>query len=69
MHFSRDGQQWRLVRHFQLPSEPKMRLGFTAHTDSDHPFIAGFSEIVYRPTAPPNMRQLNSADLSGPGAQ
>jgi regulation of enolase protein 1 (concanavalin A-like superfamily) len=69
MHFSRDGQQWRLVRHFQLPSEPKMRLGFAAHTDSDHQFIADFSEIVYRPTTPPNMRQLSSADLSEPAAR
>jgi hypothetical protein len=67
MHFSRDGKQWRLARHFQLPSEPKLRLGFAAHTDSNRQFVADFSEIVYRPTAPPNMRQLNSADFSGPG--
>lgn len=69
MHFSRDGQKWRLARHFQLPSEPEMRLGLTAHTDSNHQFVADFSEIVYRPAAPPNMRQLNSADLSGPNAR
>lgn len=67
MHFSRDGLQWRLARHFQLPSEPKLRIGFAAHTDSNHQFVAGFSEIVHRPTAPANMRQLNFADLSGPG--
>ena len=66
MHFSRDGLQWRLARHFQLPSEPKLRIGFAAHSDSDQ-FAASFSGIVYRPTAPANMRQLNSADLSGPG--
>lgn len=65
MHFSRDGQQWRLARHFQLPSEPKLRIGFAAHSDSDHSFSASFSEIVYRPTAPANMRQLHSADLGG----
>ena len=65
MHFSRDGQQWRLARHFQLPSEPKLRIGFAAHSDSDHPFSVSFSEIVYRPTAPANMRQLHSADLGG----
>ena len=66
MHFSRDGLLWRLARHFQLPSEPKLRIGFAAHSDSDQ-FAASFSEIVYRPTAPVNMRQLNSADLGRPG--
>ena len=66
MHFSRDGKQWRLARHFQLPSEPKLRLGFAAHTDSKGQFAADFSDIVYRPAAPANMRQLNSADLGGP---
>ncbi len=66
MHFSRDGKQWRLARHFQLPSEPKLRIGFAAHTNDNQQFAASFSEIVYRPTAPANMRQLNSADLSGP---
>jgi len=66
MHFSRDGKQWRLARHFELPPEPKMRIGFAAHSDSNQ-FVASFSEIVYRPSAPANMRQLNSADLSGPG--
>jgi len=65
MHFSRDGQQWRLARHFQLPPELKLRLGFTAHTDSNRQFAADFSEVVYRPIAPLNMRQLNAADLSG----
>lgn len=67
MHFSRDGRLWRLARHFQLPSEPKMRIGFAAHSDSNLQFVASFSEIVYRPTAPPNMRQLSSADFSGTG--
>jgi len=66
MHFSRDGQQWRLARHFQLPPELKLRLGFAAHTDSKGQFAADFSDIVYRPAAPANMRQLNSADLGGP---
>jgi len=68
MHFSRDGKQWRLARHFQLPAEPKLRIGFAAHSDS-YQFVASFSEIVYRPTAPPNMRQLNSADLDFPGVR
>lgn len=67
MHFSRDGVQWRLARHFQLPSEPKLRIGFAAHSDSNPAFVAGFSEIVYRPAAPSNMRQLDSADLGAPG--
>jgi len=68
MHFSRDGKQWRLVRHFQLPSELKLRIGFAAHSDSNQ-FAASFSEIVFRPTAPSDMRQLTSADLSGPSVR
>jgi hypothetical protein len=69
MHFSRDGQHWRLARHFQLPSEPRLRIGFAAHSDSNSQFAASFSEIVYRPTAPANMRQLNLTDLGGTSAR
>lgn len=69
MHFSRDGKQWRLARHFQLPPEPKLRIGFAAHTNDNQQFAASFSEIVYRPTAPANMRQLNSDDVSGPNGR
>jgi hypothetical protein len=65
MHFSCDGLQWRLARNFQLPSEPKLRIGFAAHTNANNQFVAGFSEIVYRPSAPANMRQLSLTDLSG----
>ena len=28
MHFSHDGKQWQLARHFQLPPEQKLRIGF-----------------------------------------
>ena len=69
MHFSRDGKQWRLARHFQLPPVPKLRIGFAAHTNDNLQFAASFSEIVYRPTAPANMRQLNSTDLVGPNGR
>lgn len=64
MHFSRDGQQWRLVRHFQVPFGAKLRVGFTAHTFSNKQFSAGFSEIVYRATAPENMRQLKPSEVA-----
>jgi regulation of enolase protein 1 (concanavalin A-like superfamily) len=64
MHFSRDGQQWGLVRHFQVPFGAKLRVGFTAHTFSNKQFSAGFSEIVYRATAPENMRQLKQSEIA-----
>jgi|GEM_PF-989686 regulation of enolase protein 1 (concanavalin A-like superfamily) len=63
MHFSRDGVQWRLARHFQLQTSSKLRLGFAAHTVSNPHFAATFSEIVYRASAPKNMRQLEPADV------
>ncbi|HLV87707.1 MAG TPA: DUF1349 domain-containing protein [Candidatus Sulfotelmatobacter sp.] len=66
MHFSRDGQQWRLARHFQLLATAKVRVGFTAHTESNPHLAAEFSEIVYRDHAPRNMRQLELADDSTP---
>ncbi len=66
MHFSHDGKQWQLARHFQLPPEQKLRIGFAAYSDSNQ-FAASFSEIIFCPTAPPNMHQLTSADLGEPG--
>lgn len=63
MHFSRDGVQWRLARHFQMPASDNLRVGFTAHTFSNQHFAAVFSDVVYRPTPPKNLRQLDPADF------
>ena len=63
MHFSRDGQQWRLARHFQLSTPVGARVGFAAHTESNSHFASEFSEIVYRAKAPKSMRHLQPEDL------
>lgn len=66
-HFSRDGRDWRLVRHFDMPVGSRIQIGFTAQTphisaftqaDVKAQFAALFSEIRYAATAPKDMRQL-----------
>jgi regulation of enolase protein 1 (concanavalin A-like superfamily) len=64
LHFSRDGQQWRLVRHFEMPFGPGVRVGFAAHSDAPNHFSASFSEITYRAAAPKEMRQLQPAEVA-----
>jgi regulation of enolase protein 1 (concanavalin A-like superfamily) len=68
-HFSRDGRDWRLVRHFDMPIGSRTRIGFTAQTPhmaffaqagEKAQFAAQFSEIRFVPTAPKDMRQLEA---------
>jgi regulation of enolase protein 1 (concanavalin A-like superfamily) len=64
LHFSRDGREWRLVRHFEMPFGPGVRVGFAAHSDAPNHFSATFSEITYRAMAPKDMRQLQPAEVA-----
>jgi hypothetical protein len=64
LHFSRDGQQWRLVRAFQMTFGPGLRVGFAAHTNDNSHFAATFSEITYHASAPKNMWDLVPADVA-----
>jgi hypothetical protein len=59
-HFSRDGQEWRLVRHFELQIGSKAQIGFAAHTGGKPEFPVQFSEIRFAASAPGNMRQLET---------
>jgi hypothetical protein len=68
-HFSRDGRDWRLVRHFDMPIGSRTQVGFTAQTPhiasfeqvgEKATFAAQFSEIRFVPTAPKDMRQLEA---------
>jgi regulation of enolase protein 1 (concanavalin A-like superfamily) len=63
-HFSRDGRQWKLARHFRMEFGESAQLGFAVHTPRKDGFSAEFSEIGYRGQAPRNMRQLEAADLA-----
>jgi len=63
MHFSRDGKQWRLARHFSMDFAPGLRVGFAVHTRANQHFSAAFSEMALRAGAPKNMRQINPEDL------
>jgi regulation of enolase protein 1 (concanavalin A-like superfamily) len=69
-HFSRDGRDWRLVRHFDMPIGSRTQIGFTAQTPhmasfaragETAQFAAQFSEIRFVPTAPKDMRQLEAS--------
>jgi len=62
-HYSRDGKQWRLVRHFRMAFGDAAQVGFAVHGSRGDGFEAAFSEILYRAVAPKNMRQLDAADL------
>jgi hypothetical protein len=64
LHFSRDGQQWRLVRAFQMSFGPGLRAGFTSHTLANSQLAATFSEITYHAGAPKDMWQLEPADVA-----
>jgi regulation of enolase protein 1 (concanavalin A-like superfamily) len=68
-HFSRDGRDWRLVRHFDMPIGSRTQVGFTAQTphmtsfaqtSEKVPFSAQFSEIRFVASAPRDMRQLET---------
>jgi regulation of enolase protein 1 (concanavalin A-like superfamily) len=69
-HFSRDGRDWRLVRHFDMPIGSRTQIGFSAQTPhissfaqtgEKAQFAAQFSEIRFVATAPKDMRQLEVA--------
>ena len=68
-HYSRDGHDWRLVRHFDMPIGSRTRVGFTAQSPhfasfaqagEKADFDALFSEIRFIPAAPKDMRQLEA---------
>jgi uncharacterized protein len=63
LHFSRDGREWRLARHFEQAFADTLKVGFAAHSDANPHFVVSFSEIAYRPAAPHNLRQLEADDL------
>jgi regulation of enolase protein 1 (concanavalin A-like superfamily) len=68
-HFSRDGRDWRLVRHFDMPIGSRTQIGFTAQTPhmtsfaqtgEKVQFSAQFSEIRFVASALRDMRQLET---------
>jgi regulation of enolase protein 1 (concanavalin A-like superfamily) len=68
-HFSRDGRDWRLVRHFDMPIGSRTQIGFSAQTPhmaafaqtgEKVQFAAQFSEIRLAASAPRDMRQLET---------
>lgn len=63
LHFSRDGRAWRLVRHFEQSFDDTLKVGFTAHSETNPHFVASFSEIGYRPAAPHNLRQIEPGEI------
>jgi regulation of enolase protein 1 (concanavalin A-like superfamily) len=61
--FSRDGREWRMVRHFRMAISDAARVGFAAHDSRGDGFSATFSEIAYISHAPKSVRELELSDL------
>jgi uncharacterized protein len=57
-HWSKDGKSWKLARHFSLESSDRMHVGFEVQTYPQTEFTGRFSEIVFKPVAPEDMRAL-----------
>lgn len=58
-HYSNDGINWELVRHFRLDyPDSNMMIGFAVHCYASKMFSANFSEIIYSGRELNNMRKL-----------
>lgn len=51
-HWSRDGKQWRMVRHFRFAADGPLRLGFAVHAVDKAGLAARFSEVRFEAKAP-----------------
>jgi regulation of enolase protein 1 (concanavalin A-like superfamily) len=59
-HYSPDGKQWELIRHFRLELKPGFRIGFAAHGSTGDGFAATFSDVTYSTPPPSSIRQLEA---------
>lgn len=57
--YSADGQKWKMIRHFNLQTSGKIKVGFAAHGSRGEGFTGIFSEIKYQDGALDDMRDLN----------
>ena len=56
MHWSPDGQQWQMVRDFNLKGRGPLQAGFAVHGSRGEGTWAEFTEIRYTDSAPDDMR-------------
>jgi len=59
-HYSPDGRNWRLIRHFNLALAGEPKVGFAVHGSMGKGTRGVFSEITFSQTALERMRQLNA---------
>lgn len=57
-HYSADGKNWELIRHFRLETDNKLKVGFAVHGSRGEGFAARFSNIHYSPKVPDNLRSF-----------
>ncbi len=57
-HYSPDGNEWKLIRHFRLQKTDNIQLGFAVHCSRGNGFKAAFSDIAYSSKIPDNLRNL-----------
>jgi len=58
-HYSSDGRNWRLIRHFNLALTGTLKVGFAVHGSMGEGTRGLFSDITFSRTPPERMRQLN----------
>lgn len=56
--YSDDNVSWKMIRHFNLESANKLKVGFAVHGSRGNGFTATFSEIKYQDKALDDMRSL-----------
>lgn len=56
--YSKDGDNWKMIRNFNLDVSGKIRIGFASHGSRGDGFTAKFSEIKYQDKALEDMRDL-----------
>lgn len=56
--YSNDNVNWKMIRHFNLQSENKLKVGFAVHGSRGDGFTGVFSEIKYQDKALDDMRSL-----------
>lgn len=57
-HWSKDGQTWRMARHFSLATTSPLKLGFAVHAVGADGVGARFSEIRYSATTSASVRRF-----------
>lgn len=57
-HYSADGQNWAMIRHFKFDTNDHLKLGFAVHGSRGDGLTGQFSDINYSKGVPENLRSF-----------